>query len=286
MVDWNSWKNGITVCVLGYNIVTKKLRVLNTKIIRKATEEDEENGMKHLQTAGLTKILETFVNFKSKAVYVDEGYGGYQCEYLEKYFFDIGSPEVFKKINFGASLKQINAYTGETISKRLKGVLVYSLQQQFEKSRIELSPIEEGNIENIDARFEDKIVYQLQFYAVDHYDGKDNPVFVNKGDHMLDALMLANYAFIDKIEKSINFLPDKSYAVGIVSNVINNRESIKVHRTSFLEKMEEQILTQNEIKNIEDPKELFNQILQTNDYRINQKSKLLGNKKVKRTSFL
>lgn len=242
--------------------------------------------MKHLQTASIQKILSKFNDFKCKAVYVDEGYGGFQCEYLEKYFYDIGYPEVFKKINFGSALKQINAYTGETISKRLKGVLVYSLQQQFEKSRIELSPIEEGNIENIDARFEDKIVYQLQFYAVDHYDGKDNPVFSNKGDHMLDALMLANYAFIEKVEQSINFIPDKSYVTSSQSNIIKNKESTKVIRTSFLKNMEEIILTQNEIKEIEDPKEMFNHVINNHDYRVNQNNKLLGRKKVRRTSFL
>lgn len=232
----------------------------------------------------MAKIIEKFHSFESRAVYVDRGYGGYQCELLEKYFHDIGKSEVFKAIDFGSALKQLNAYTGETVSKRLKGVLVYSLQQQFEKSRIELSPLEEGNIENIDARYEDKIVYQLQFYAVDHYDGKDNPVFSNKGDHMLDALMLSNFAFIEKIEKSINFMPDKAYFAKLSTPTIIVKESNKVQRTNFLNDMQDTILTIPEIKNLDFNDDINNELFKKEIFK--KKGKLFGNKKIKRTSFL
>lgn len=287
--DWNSFKNGVNCCVLGFNKVTQKLRVLKKEIIKKVSEEDnisdEEQQLKskHLQTEAIKKIINLFHSFKARAVYVDKGYGGYQCETLEKYFYDIGYGDVFKGIDFGSFIKQKSPFTGESVNKRLKGVMVYSLQQQFEKNRIEISPLEEGTIEDTDASFEECIVYQMQFYSVDHYDGRDNPVFSHKGDHILDAFMLANYAFIDKVEKSIHFEIESGYATS-VKNVIKTETSKydNIKRSNFLEIFNDEDFTPSNNKKQKEEKE--EEIFLVN--RLKKSKSIFNKKRTIRSSFL
>ena len=92
-----------------------------------------------------------------------------------------------------------NMLTGENETKRMKGMLVYFLQKKFEYKEIEISNIEESG--------DMKLTAQLDHYIIDHYDSKDNPVFAfgKCGDHILDALMLANFAFIENYDSILSF---------------------------------------------------------------------------------
>lgn len=224
MVDWNSFKNGTQIVVLGYNFRTNKLRVVKRESIKKGGSENPILS-KHMQEEAIARIITNFHAFEAKAVYVDKGFGGFQTETLEKYFYEIGQHSVFQAVDFGSAHRDINPFTGENRSRGLKGVLVYSLQRQFEKRRIELSVIEEGRIEDMDASFEDKLTYQLNNYAIDHFTNRDEPVFSHKGDHALDALMIANFGFMEKIENSLDFTPN--YGSGIM---ITNKAIIKESR--------------------------------------------------------
>ena len=178
-----------------------------------------------MQEESIARIITNFHAFEAKAVYVDKGFGGFQTETLEKYFYEIGQHSVFQAVDFGSAHRDINPFTGENRSRGLKGVLVYSLQRQFEKRRIELSVLEEGRIEDMDASFEDKLTYQLNNYAIDHFTNRDEPVFAHKGDHALDALMIANFGFMEKIENSLDFTPN--YGSGIMTT---NKAIIKESR--------------------------------------------------------
>lgn len=198
--------------ILGYNHVTNKLRVVRRESIKKGSSEDAVLS-KHMQEEAIGRIIANYHSFKPKAVYVDKGFGGFQAETLEKYFYEIGVHHIFKAVDFGSAYRDTNPITGEARSRNLKGVMVYSLQRQFEKNRIELSPTEEGRIEDMDATFEDKLTYQLNNYSIDHYTNRDEPVFAHKGDHALDALMVANYGFVELIENSLDFAPDFTSAI-------------------------------------------------------------------------
>lgn len=199
--------------VLGYQRSKNKLRVVRRESIKKNSSEDPVLS-KHLQEESIGRIIANFHAFSPLAVYVDKGYGGFQAETLEKYFYEIERHEVFKAIDFGSAYRDTNPITGEPRSRSLKGVMVYSLQRQFDLKRIEISPLEEGRIEDVDASFEDKLTYQLNNYVVDHYTNRDEPVFAHKGDHALDAFMVANFGFMEKIENSLNFAPE--YGSGIM----------------------------------------------------------------------
>ena len=186
---------------------------------------------KHMQEESIGRIITNFHNFKAKAVYVDKGFGGFQAETLEKYFYEIGQFDVFQAVDFGSAYRDTNPITNEARSRNLKGVLVHSLQRQFEKCRIEISSEEEGKIEDIDEIFKDKLTFQLNNYVIDHYTNRDEPVFGHKGDHALDALMIANFGFIEKIENSLDFTPE--YSSGIIAVKSSMQETVE--RGGFLD---------------------------------------------------
>ena len=156
-------------------------------------------GDKNIQTVALDKIIELDDSFQVKFVYVDKGFGSTQSEILEKYYFKKGMPHKFKAIDFNSNYTRKNVLTGETETKRMKGMLVYFLQKKFEYKEIEISGNEEAG--------KMALIAQLDNYIIDHYDSKDNPVFAagtKCGDHILDALMLANFAFIENFDNILS----------------------------------------------------------------------------------
>lgn len=261
------------------------MRVVRRESIKKGSSVDPVLS-KHMQEEAIGRIIANYHNFQAMAVYVDKGYGGFQTETLEKYFYEIGKHEVFKSVDFGSAYRDINPITGESRSRTLKGVLVYSLQRQFEKERIELSPEEEGRIEDMDASFEDKLTYQLNNYAIDHFTNRDEPVFVHKGDHALDALMIANFGFIEKIENSLDFTP--SYTSAIIStnnSVIKDKKnegqtSLRTGFMNLVNRAQEERITFGEPSKILSDKEaeevIFNGsvIVQRKAATVNKKPKV------------
>ena len=219
-VDWNEWKSGVQIIVYGYNITTKRFRVWNKTSIHKSM-----SGGKNIQTAALDKLIELDNNFACKFVYVDKGFGSTQSEILEKYYFQKGESHKFKSVDFNSNYMRKNILTGEVETKRMKGMLVYFLQKKFEYKEIEISNTEEqGDM---------KLIAQLDHYIVDHYDSKDNPVFAaggKCGDHALDALMLANFAFIENFDNILSFndiikiAPQETQSNIAFNNFVNSNE--------------------------------------------------------------
>ena len=225
-VDWNEWKNGIQIIVYGFNIVTRRFRVLNRTSIHKTM-----TGDKNIQTAALDKIIELDENFVAKFVYVDKGFGSTQSEILEKYYFKKGTPHKFKSVDFNSNYSRKNLLTGETETKRMKGMLVYFLQKRFEYKEVEISSTEESG--------ELQLMAQLDHYIIDHYDSKDNPVFAagtKCGDHILDALMLANFAFIENFDNILSFndvikIAPKTPEINIAFNGIIKDNEIQMSKS-------------------------------------------------------
>ena len=56
-------------------------------------------------------------------------------------------------------------------------------------------------------------------------------MFGHKGDHALDALMIANFGFIEKIENSLDFTPE--YSSGIIAVKSSMQETVE--RGGFLD---------------------------------------------------
>ncbi|MGL5964923.1 MAG: hypothetical protein ACRCZ2_11110 [Fusobacteriaceae bacterium] len=174
--------------------------------------------MKNLQTTGVNLIKDQHKAFDCDYVYVDQGHGSMQNEILAKHFFDIGKSHVFKGVDFSSNYEYADVYTGEVRQKRKKVMMVYFLQKRFELGEIEFSILEEKS--------KGLMNDQLNEYRVDRYDSKDQPIFAGH-DHILDGLMLANFAIIENfsslfdvktglyvgtIEKQVERFVDKEFS--------------------------------------------------------------------------
>ena len=130
-------------------------------------------------------------DFNADFVYCDEGHGSMQNEILSKHFFEEGKIDIFKGVNFASNYSYEDIWTGTTIPKRMKIMLVNFIQKRFEKKEIIISEPEETG--------KNQLIEQLKEYRIDRYDNKDQPVFAGI-DHKLDALMLANFALIENLD--------------------------------------------------------------------------------------
>ncbi|MGL4449592.1 MAG: terminase large subunit domain-containing protein [Sarcina sp.] len=226
-VDYNEFKNGFQLVVLGFNKITRKFKILNRISLHNQTYGEDPN--KNLQITGVETIKEQYHNFNADFVYVDQGHGSMQNEVLSKYFFEIGKSHVFKGVDFASNYEYEDIYTGETKQKRKKVMMVYFLQKRFELGEITISSNEEKE--------KGLMLTQLNEYRVDRYDAKDQPIFAG-ADHILDGLMLANFAIIENFEA----LFDRKtglYVGGIIKNTHSyvEEEFVKKPETFINEKI-------------------------------------------------
>lgn len=220
-VDYNEYKNGVQIVVLGfnkYNLSNKPFKIL--KRISLHTISEDGIPVKNLQTKAVQTIIQTYNAFDANYVYVDEGHGSMQNEILSKYFYDIKKHNVFKGVNFSNSYETEDIYTGELKRRRLKVMMVYFLQKRFEMQEISISKKEEPEKYNL-------LIDQLKSYRIKKFDSREDPVFEGE-DHILDGLLLANFAIIenndaifDKKTGTIVASIDKSYAKQF-TNSFNN----------------------------------------------------------------
>ena len=199
-VDWNAAKTGVLISLLGFNTTTRKFKKKKKICIDENTRQ--------LQTKALQEIIKLDEEFGAIKIVVDAGYGALQSEMLIKYYTEkYGDGEKIVVVDFGSNITEIHPLTKEKVSRRIKGVMVSLLQQRFEYGTIEISQEEEGDLTTEDPR---SMVYQLQYYSIDKFDDKGNPVFKSEGpkgsaDHALDSLMLASYGFSKFVEGVTNF---------------------------------------------------------------------------------
>lgn len=192
-VDYNEFKNGSQICVLGLYCgnpldVEKPLQILNLVSIHKNSLDAKT---KDLQLSTIDRIIELQHNFQADFVYCDEGHGSTQNELLSKHFYEIAKIEIFKSINFASNYEFEDIFLQSKSHKRLKVMMVNFLQKRFEKEEIIVSEKEESGRGNL--------IDQLKEYKIEKYDNKDQPIF--KGlDHKIDALMLANFALIENLD--------------------------------------------------------------------------------------
>lgn len=196
--DYNSFKNGVQICVLGFNtrahISQRPFKIL--KLIS-LTKESSNGVTIDLQSATVEEIKHQHANFDADFVYCDQGFGGMQNEMLSKYFYDIGKQHIFKSVDFNSSYQLEDIYSGTVINKRKKVMMVTFLQKRFEQNEIQFSNIEEKKEQN------GSLYNQLMYYYIKRYDQKQQPVF-DGADHKIDALMLANFAIIENLSEIFN----------------------------------------------------------------------------------
>jgi hypothetical protein len=193
-VDWNGEGTGTRICVLEYDPLTKKRRVV-------ARHSVSSEGW--TQTDSITKIIEQLRVWQCDDVYIDHGYGAFQDEVLRLAGFNSDEPAVrklieLKVIDFGGNL-----LTNNIVPRRnpnLRAIPKGEEKDEFEKRRTKpymvdttVMAFEHHYVEFSD---DDHILEeQLRGYRVKTYsvNGWANTYTAEGrvGDHDLDAFMLA-----------------------------------------------------------------------------------------------
>ena len=190
-VDWNDTANGTNIVVLGFD----PDRNVFTMVDQKKVSRDGWT-----QLLACEKIVEMNRLWHPFAIYLDSGHGGTQFEVLKKFGYsalqnqdlDKKHPDrqlvrILKMYQFGSKIEVRDPFTGEPINKPAKPFLVEQLVRRFESQDIEISSLDQDLID------------QLAGYIIERVSTAGVPVYGTSdkkaGDHILDALMLANVAF-------------------------------------------------------------------------------------------
>ncbi len=196
-VDWNDTKNGTTIAVLGLNPSNNNFYVVDRAIVSK-------EGW--TQLTACYKIAEFNKLWNPVSIYIDYGHGGTQWEVLRKFGYDAtfdpqkgpNHPDarlkdILKQYNFGSKIETHDLFTKMPVEKSAKPFLVECTVRRFESQNIKF-PKDDAKLEE-----------QLLNYIIDRVSVSGVPIYKpgneEKGDHLLDAVMLAVVAFtLEKTE--------------------------------------------------------------------------------------
>lgn len=190
-VDWNSAKNGTRIYVVGWDLANNTYKVVDKRVVS-SLSWNLHNAVK--------KVEEVNNFWLPHWIYVDEGYGAMPIETLHG-LATLATPgsagsrmlKNVKPVNLGSTVELYDPWTRERIEKPLKPFFVQNAVRKFEQNRMVL-PYEDEELRR-----------QLLGYQVVRYTSKGSPVFApltdNIGDHDLDALMFALYAFTKEMSE-------------------------------------------------------------------------------------
>jgi len=218
-VDWNSAATGCHIVIMEYlsnenasPIDTDFLTQINAwramqnkEYQEKLYEKLEWNHLykklrffRHIAVAGepfaqhdaVEKIIETYLTYQPKFIWVDQGHGEVQVELLLKWALDHGDnvlPKILKACNFSGTIELPDPIHPATkIKKRFKPYMVQAVQRCLEEASFVLPMSEDEQA---------KLVGQFRGYMVEKQTAAKEPVFSSGNDHILDAAMLAILGF-------------------------------------------------------------------------------------------
>ena len=186
--DWNHQNIGTRIIALVYDRKNNLFSILD-----KATVAKEG----WTQTAAMEKIIEFNRQYRFDKIYVDRGFGYTQIETLKSFAIaqfgklPKGHPDLLLAevvgIDFGSKIEVQDPYTNQTVKKDIKPFMVSVLNKVIEKIAIKL-----------DGKKDAAIMAQLKGYE-EKRSASGRPTYsassATVGDHDLDALMLAMFAF-------------------------------------------------------------------------------------------
>lgn len=186
--DWNHEGIGTRIVVLAYDRVNKLFFIVD-----KATVSKEG----WTQTAAMEKIIELNRKYVFDKVYVDRGFGYTQVETLKSFAIaqfgklPKGHPDLMLAeivgVDFSSKIEVQDPYTNQMVKKDVKPFMVSILNKVIEKVAIKF-----------DEKFDLAIIAQLKGYEEKRSASGKPTYFASSatvGDHDLDALLLAMFAF-------------------------------------------------------------------------------------------
>lgn len=186
--DWNHEGVGTRIVALAYD---KKEKIFF--IVDKANVSKEG----WTQTYAMEKIIDLNRIYRFDKIYVDRGFGYTQIETLKSFAMaqfgklPLGHPDLYLAeivgIDFGSKIEVKDPYTGQDVKKDVKPFMVGVLNKAIEKVAIKFDESEDKAImDQLKGYQEKRSVSGRPTYSA------SSAVI---GDHDLDALMLAMFAF-------------------------------------------------------------------------------------------
>jgi len=190
-VDWNDYKIGTTICVIGWNPADGKFFVVYKEII---------TTQNLTQLVACQRIADLNRKWNPISIYVDKGYGTPQVEILRKYGLDAISDKnrgpghadaallkIVKAYDFGGAIETFDPFTKQPIRKPAKPFLVENAVRRFESYNIKYP------------KSDKKFTAALQGYIIKRVSPTGQPTYFEQnekiGDHFLDAVNLGLVAF-------------------------------------------------------------------------------------------
>ena len=186
--DWNHEGIGTRIVALAYDRINKLFFIVD-----KATVSKEG----WTQTAAMEKIIELNRKYVFDKVYVDRGFGYTQVETLKSFAIaqfgklPKGHPDLMLAeivgVDFSSKIEVQDPYTNQIVKKDVKPFMVSILNKVIEKVAIKF-----------DEKFDLAIIAQLKGYEEKRSASGKPTYFASSatvGDHDLDALLLAMFAF-------------------------------------------------------------------------------------------
>jgi len=188
-VDWNDFKIGTTIAVIGYDTKKSMFYLVDKHII---------NRGERTQLVACQKIAELNRLWNCNAIYVDKGFSSGQVEVLHEYggrmlreqggqHPDARLLNIVKPFDFGGTIEVRDLFTGKPVKKNAKPFLVENSIRRFESCVFKYP------------KSDVKFTAALQGYVVKHETEAGRPVYeqtnIEAGDHFLDAVNLALIAF-------------------------------------------------------------------------------------------
>jgi len=210
-VDWNDYKIGTTISIVGWNPIDNQFYVVYKEII---------TSQQLTQLTACQRIADLNKVWNPISIYVDRGYGCAQLEVLKKFGMDAMGDKargpkhpdakllrIVKGYDFGGSIETHDPFTKLPIKKPAKPFLVENAVRRFETYSIKYP------------KSDKKFTMALQGYIIKRVSPTGQPLYVEQndkvGDHFIDAVNLALVAFT--LEKS-DFGKPKIYSEIFVSD--------------------------------------------------------------------
>ena len=186
-VDWNP--------IVGTEILVLEARFENEKVLFRTVDVQTIGKVGFKQAEANMRIVEMNRKWRPEAIYVDKGGGGYNhIEQLELFSAaaqlaaDKKIKHIIHGVDFGSAIEMYDPWNKMKVKKPIKPVLVENLARRLEQGFVELST------------YDTLLIKQLTAYVIKRLSPSGQPVYEsedpeNIGDHRLDALMLAMFAF-------------------------------------------------------------------------------------------
>lgn len=207
-IDWNDPENGTQICVIGYDIENKRYKLV---------DKDSVHIAGWTQTKAVERVAQMTEKWRPDSIYSDKGHGAAQIERLHELglLSPPNSPSRLllkaKAIDFGSSIEVKDPWTQEKRKVQTKSYMVNNAVRVFENGFIEIP------------KNELMLINQLRGYNIDRINPlTGTPVYKadpKYGDHELDALMLALFAFHVEYSTLTKFIPTQAVNTMNIVNI-------------------------------------------------------------------